>query len=153
MSYLLQTSPWWLSQGKPSPLSSSPIGTDQGRRPVAAAKSESDTATAFSIKVKEVILMHLEEESFGIAELSQALHLSRSQLHRKIKAELGITPSLFLRKVRLQEAKSLLEAEEGNISEIAFSVGMVNLAYFSRSFKAEFGYPPSKVRIKRKNLA
>lgn len=102
--------------------------------------------SAFCQQVKAMVLANLENESFGVAELSQALYLSRSQLHRKIKAQTGLSPSVFMRKIRLHEAKRLLEAELGNITEVAFSVGMINLAYFSRSFKAEFGYSPSQLR-------
>lgn len=102
----------------------------------------------FLYQTKRVILEHLEEESFGVAELSKALCLSRSQLHRKIKAESSHSPSVFMRKVRLAKAEKLLSVKAGNISEVAFMVGMPNLAHFSRSFKAEFGYPPSRLLSK-----
>lgn len=105
----------------------------------------------FLRQAKRIILEHLEEESFGIAELSAALCLSRSQLHRKIKAETALSPSIFMRKIRLAKAKELLIVKAGNISEIAFMIGMPNLAHFSRSFKAEFGHPPSQVLLKGVN--
>jgi|GEM_PF-1696194 len=110
-----------------------------------AGGSESNLGSPFLYQTKKVILEHLEEESFGIAELSKALCLSRSQLHRKIKSETSYSPSVFMRKVRLAKAEKLLTVKAGNISEVAFMVGMPNLAHFSRSFKAEFGYPPSKL--------
>ncbi|MBX2873002.1 MAG: AraC family transcriptional regulator [Saprospiraceae bacterium] len=109
-------------------------------------------SSTFLVQVEKAILKQMEEDGFGVASLSKALHLSRSQLHRKIKAESGCTPSLFMRKTRLREAKRLLEGKAGNISEVAILVGMPNLAYFSRSFKAEFGYPPSHLLQEKKLL-
>ncbi len=96
-------------------------------------------------QAEKAILEHLEDDDFRVAALSTVLHVSRSQLHRKIKAACDYSPSVFMRKVRLKEAKRLLEARAGNISEVAIMVGMSNLAYFSRSFKMEFGYPPSRL--------
>ncbi|NRB49648.1 MAG: helix-turn-helix transcriptional regulator [Saprospiraceae bacterium] len=118
--------------------------------PPAPDESKADTLSSstrsdFLDQVELVILANLETEAFGVASLSQALYLSRSQLHRKIKAESNITPSAFMKRVRLKEAKRLLEEKVGNISEVAILVGMPNLAYFSRSFKSEFGYPPSRL--------
>ena len=120
-----------------------------GERRIKSHEATAGKPSAFTRQAEKVILRHLEDESFGIAELSQALHLSRSQLHRKIKAEVGLSPSLFVRKVRLHKAKRLLASKTGNISEVAFSVGMANLAHFSSSFKAEFGFPPSHLRTRR----
>jgi len=66
-------------------------------------------------------------------------------LHRKIKAITDQSPSVFVRTLRLQHAYRLLEQRAGNISEVAFQVGIPNLAYFSRSFSEQFGFPPSEL--------
>ncbi len=107
--------------------------------------------STFLSEAEALIVKHIEEEAFGVSALSRALHLSRSQLHRKIKTACNYTPSVFMRKIRLKEAKRLLEGKAGNISEVAIMVGMPNLAYFSRSFKSEFGYPPSQLLRKNKS--
>ena len=69
--------------------------------------------------------------------------MSRSQIHRKLKALTGRSPSQYLRLVRLSKAKTMIEEQRGTVSEIAYSVGFSSPAYFSRCFKTEFGYPPS----------
>lgn len=128
---------------------------DQGqtsRKPeTPAPKPSTKQSSPFIEQAKAVLLEHLEEESFGVGAFSQALHLSRSQLHRKIKADCHCTPSVYMRKVRLKEANRLLKSRAGNISEVAMMVGMPNLAYFSRSFKSEFGYPPSQILREKKS--
>jgi AraC-like DNA-binding protein len=78
-----------------------------------------------------------------VEELSQALSMSRKNLHRKIKALTGQTPSLFIRVIRLQEAKILLESGDYTVQEAAYRVGFNSATYFSTCFSAQFGYAPS----------
>lgn len=100
---------------------------------------------AFLKKVAEAVEKHLDDEDFSIEDLGKAVGMSRSQLHRKIKAITDQSPSVFVRTLRLQHAYRLLERRAGNISEVAFQVGIPNLAYFSRSFSEQFGFPPSEL--------
>ena len=69
--------------------------------------------------------------------------MSRSQLHRKLKALSGKSASRYIRSVRLARAKTMIIDQKGNISEIAYSVGFSSPAYFTKCFKDEYGYPPS----------
>ena len=100
---------------------------------------------AFLIKIAEVIEQNMEEETFGVPDLANAVGLSRSQLHRKLKALSDKSPSQVIREMRLQRAKDLLEKGAGNASEVAFMVGFNSLAYFSKCFKDAYGRPPSEV--------
>jgi signal transduction histidine kinase/ligand-binding sensor domain-containing protein/DNA-binding response OmpR family regulator len=97
----------------------------------------------FLSKVLEVAEKHLSEESFSIEEFGNEVGMGRVQLHRKLKALTGKSPSLYLRSVRLAKAKKMIEEKQGNISEIAYSVGFSTPIYFTKCFKEEFGYTPS----------
>ena len=99
----------------------------------------------FLNKMMQILEDNLGEEEFGVAELSDALHMSRRQVHRKIKAISGETPTDFIRRVRLQRARRLLEQKAGSVSEIAFQVGFGSLSYFTTAFKKQFGVLPSEV--------
>jgi len=101
----------------------------------------------FICKVMEVIENHLSEEAFTIEQFGKEVGMSRVQLHRKLKALSGKSASHYLRSVRLQKAKKMIEEQKGNISEIAYSVGFSSPQYFTRTFKEEFGYPPSESTI------
>ena len=101
----------------------------------------------FINKVLEVIEKHISEESFSIEELGNEIGMSRTQFYRKLKAITGIPASIYLRTVRLTEAKKMIEEKRGNISEIAFSVGFSSPSYFAKCFKDEFGYSPSNLTI------
>jgi len=72
--------------------------------------------------------------------------LSRAQLHNKIKALTGRSTGLYIRYIRILEARKLLNDPELNISEIAYDVGFGDPAYFTRCFKDEFGKAPSEFR-------
>ncbi|MEL6255587.1 MAG: ATP-binding protein, partial [Bacteroidota bacterium] len=99
----------------------------------------------FLRRLVEIIEEELDNEEFSIPKLSKEIGMSRSQLHRKLKALTDKSPSAFLRSVRLQHAYELLQQKSGNISEVAIQVGIPNLSYFSRVFSEQFGYPPSEI--------
>ncbi len=100
---------------------------------------------AFLVRLKKTIEENLGIENFGVESLSAALSIGRRQLHRKIKAITGQTPTNFIRSMRLQRAKQLLEHKSGTVSEIAFQTGFGSLSYFSSSFKEQFGKLPSEI--------
>lgn len=108
-------------------------------KPVKAVSPEE----VFLQKAVGIVQKHLEDEDFGVVELASAMLMSRHQLHRKIKALTDRSPSVFIRSLRLQESKRLLQQGEYTVSEVAFRLGFSSLAYFSKCFAQEFDQPPS----------
>lgn len=100
----------------------------------------------FLKKIKSTLLEHLSDESFGIPELCKELGISRSQLHRKLKALTGKSTSLILRSIRLEEARNLLLRPELSVSEVAYQVGFGNPNYFSTVFSDFYGVSPTEMR-------
>ncbi len=100
----------------------------------------------FLKELTSIIHDHLDDDQFTIEAFAQAAHMSRSQLHRKLKALTDLTPTLFLRKIRLQQGKALLERGYGNISEVAYAVGFKDAGYFAKCFKQAYGKLPSEFR-------
>ncbi len=100
----------------------------------------------FMFRVAQVIDKHISEEEFDIEEFCSEVAMSRTQLHRKLKALTGKSASLYIRSVKLARAKQLIEEQQGTISEIAYSVGFSSPVYFTRCFREEFGYPPSDLK-------
>jgi len=82
-------------------------------------------------------------QDFQVTDLCEELHLSRSQLYRKIKALLGQSITDYIQNVRLSKAEELLKQGELSISEIAYSVGYTSPEYFSTVFKGRYGVAPS----------
>lgn len=101
---------------------------------------------SFIQKVQVQIEKNISDESFGIPQLCKAIGISRSQLHNKIKAQTGLSTSIFVRSIRLKKAKLLLHHSDLNISEIAYEVGFKDPSYFSRLYSEQYGMPPSARR-------
>ncbi|ROT23006.1 response regulator [Muribaculaceae bacterium Isolate-110 (HZI)] len=91
---------------------------------------------------------HLDEEGLKIEELADAVNLGRTVFYGKIKALVGMTPSDFLRRMRMQRAEELIVKTRMNFSEIAFKVGFSDPKYFTKCFKKETGMTPSEYRQK-----
>jgi signal transduction histidine kinase/DNA-binding response OmpR family regulator/ligand-binding sensor domain-containing protein len=100
----------------------------------------------FLQKVKTIVESHLSEEGFGVEDLSRAVGMSRSQIHRKLTALTGLATGDFIRYLRLHRAMDLLQQNAATISEIAYSVGFSTPAHFSKCFHEQFGRTPSEVR-------
>ncbi len=85
------------------------------------------------------------EIEFSISDFSRMIGLSKSQLNRKTTSLSGLSPNEFVKEFKLQKALKLIEAQKGNISEIAFETGFSNPSYFSKCFHKRFGVLPSKI--------
>ncbi len=102
----------------------------------------------FIQKAARAIESKLDNSGFNAAFLAAELHLSESQLYRKLKAISGKSSAIFIRSVRLKKAYELLGSSPLSISEIAYQVGFSDPAWFSNVFKQEYGIRPSDAREK-----
>ena len=96
-------------------------------------------------KAVEIIDSNIDNSEFSVNELADALFISRSQLHRKIKTLTGLSTTHFIRTVRLEKAKDLLKTNSGNVTEVAYMCGFSSQSYFTKNFTDYFGYPPSNL--------
>ena len=96
-------------------------------------------------KLKKIIKDNLQNEQFGVEELSSEIGMSRSNLHRKLKMLKDQSVSQYIRQVRLEEAMTLLKKGEGNSSEVAYQVGFNSTSYFSTCFQQHYGFTPGEV--------
>jgi len=100
----------------------------------------------FITKALEVVKLNMEDETFSVEELGSELNMSRSNLHRKIKALTGKSTTDFIRTIRLKEAAAKLISTNDQISEIAYKVGFNSSSYFIKSFKKEFNMSPGQYK-------
>lgn len=97
-------------------------------------------------QVRQLIEMHLNEVNFSIADLCQEIGISHSQLHRRLQAETGLSISKFIRSIRLEKAKELLEDPQIPIAAVAIDTGFKDPDYFYRVFKQTFQITPGAFR-------
>lgn len=99
----------------------------------------------FIQQLKTFILNNIDNSNLDADMLGKEFLLSRMQLHRKIKALTNLPTGQFIRSIRMEKAKALLEKGDLNISEIAYDTGFSSPTHFSRTFKKFYGVSPSEV--------
>lgn len=95
-------------------------------------------------KSLDIIEANMSNPLFGVDQMADAIGMSRTSLHRKLKAITGFPPSEFIRNIRLRKAAALLISQADSVTQIGIAVGFEDQSYFSKSFKKEFGVPPSE---------
>lgn len=97
-------------------------------------------------KIVAEIDKHLDDQYLNVDKLSHEVGLSRAHLNRKMKDLFGLTPSEFIRNVRLRKACELLQRQDVDISQIAYSLGYASQPHFSSAFKRFTGMSPTEYR-------
>lgn len=94
-------------------------------------------------KVNLKLEEHLENSEFSVDQLCSELAIGRSQLYRKIQALTGKSIIEYINFYKLSTAMQLIKEGKYTLKEISYKIGYNDNRYFSRSFKKEFGSPPS----------
>ena len=96
-------------------------------------------------KALKFVIENIDNSAYSVNELAADMCISRSQLHRKLALYTGNSSTQFIRMIRLEKAKDLLESNFGNVEEVAFACGFSSRSYFSSSFTEYFGKAPTEV--------
>lgn len=102
-----------------------------------------ETQKQFLEKILSIVTEHMDDATFDVDQLLKIMGVSRTQLHRKMTALTGKGISSFIRNVRLDKAREMLESGQYTITEVLYSVGFSSPSYFSKMFKERFGILPS----------
>ena len=81
-----------------------------------------------------------------VADLAKTLRLSERQLHRKLRATLGITPHELVLRTRVQSAAEALANTSAPISQIALDHGFCDHSAFTQQFRKRTGLSPKHFR-------
>jgi transcriptional regulator GlxA family with amidase domain len=92
----------------------------------------------------------MHDSQFSVERLAEAVNLGPRQLRRRLQALTRLSPSGYIRQLRLQRAVQLLEQQAGRISEVAYAVGFQNAEHFSRLFQQIYGVSPSQYKADRR---
>lgn len=85
-------------------------------------------------------------EPMPINAIARAIGVPDRQLERGFRKELGLSPSSFYRRIRLERARWYLIHTSKTITQIAFESGFADTSHLTRSFKAQFGELPTAFR-------
>jgi transcriptional regulator GlxA family with amidase domain len=82
----------------------------------------------------------------SVARLAERLGIGRRKLERHFADTLGITPAEAGRRVRLAQARTLVERGEKTVTEIAHATGFCDASHLIRHFRELYGLPPEAWR-------
>ncbi len=100
---------------------------------------------SFLSDVIKVIKDNLTERDFSIDSLCETMGLSRSNLFRKLKGLIQMSPSDLIIKIKLTHAEELMKKKvHQRISDIAYESGFHDPKYFSTLFKKHYSKTPKE---------
>lgn len=97
-------------------------------------------------RVMKIIDQNIEDPKLNVEKLASDVGLSRAHLHRKMKDMVGMTPSDFVRTIRIRRACELLRKGDVAVTQVAYKVGFTSQPHFSTIFKSFTGFTPSEYR-------
>jgi transcriptional regulator GlxA family with amidase domain len=95
--------------------------------------------------LREQLLKKLQHH-WTIAEMAESVELSLPHFQRLFKFHTGLSPITYLREVRLEKARELLETTFWRVQQVGVEVGMPNDSHFTRDFKKRYGSSPTEYR-------
>ncbi|MCS7464424.1 AraC family transcriptional regulator [Paenibacillus doosanensis] len=84
-----------------------------------------------------------------VAEIAQAMNMSRYQCSKVFAHVYGVSPRQFLSRLKLNEAKKLLVTTDKPVAAIAELLGFHSATHFSRQFRRWTGQAPQHYRPKQ----
>lgn len=118
---------------------------------VAASMQPLDNLSAVANPFRELtpVIEHVLtnfSEKLRMENLAALVGLSVSQLDRRFNALLQTTPSQYVQRVRINEARSRLSKTEQSVSDVAAACGFYDQAQLTRLFKRHTGMTPTAYR-------
>lgn len=103
----------------------------------------------FLYNIKQTIEAELGNPAFTTDALANAVHMSRRQLLRKIRALTDESPSSLIRHMRLERAAQMLRQSHHSVKEVAHLTGFKSDSYFAKAFRQQYGMAPSAYAASR----
>lgn len=90
--------------------------------------------------ILQIVRQRMADPAFGVAEWSDAAHLSDRQLRRRVTDLVGLSPIVWLRVQRLNKVRELISSGAcQTLAEAGRHCGFDNPSYLYRLYRAQFG--------------
>jgi transcriptional regulator GlxA family with amidase domain len=83
-----------------------------------------------------------------IADLARLAGMSASAFHRHFRAVTAMSPLQFQKRIRLQQARSLLVGNPDDVAGVGHRVGYDSPSQFNREYRRLFGAPPGRDAVR-----
>ncbi len=94
-------------------------------------------------KIAEKILKDVSKD-YSVDDLATTSGLTQAKLQEGFKLLYTRTVTEYIRHIRLEEARDLLNTSDLNISQIVYTIGFSSRSYFSKIFKRKYNISPSE---------
>ncbi|PHP67804.1 AraC family transcriptional regulator [Zhengella mangrovi] len=121
--------------------------TDRQRLPLRARLG---VQNAKVLSIIELMEAHLSEP-LSLVEIADHAGLSRRQIERLFRLEMGRSPARYYLEIRLDRARHLLLQSNMPVVEVAVACGFVSASHFSKCYREVHGRSPQQERAERKS--
>ena len=91
-------------------------------------------------------ILEFYNRDLKLPQLAKLYFLNPDYLCRLFRKETGQSFSEYVNRIRINEAKKMLELTSEDVMSIALQVGFRNVTYFNRQFKMQTGLSPREYR-------
>ena len=112
----------------------------------AAKNTVSEHQSAYYVKKAKKFIEDHYSEPMTVAQIAAHLRFDRTYLYRLFMHCESMSPSDYLREVRLNAAAKMLENDALSIGKVAENAGFGNLSYFYKRFTEKYGVSPKQYR-------
>jgi signal transduction histidine kinase/DNA-binding response OmpR family regulator/ligand-binding sensor domain-containing protein len=99
----------------------------------------------FMKRMMDVAKANIANSEFNKDEFASAMNVSSSLLYKKIKSLTNLSPTDFIKVVRLEYSLELLRSRQYNVTEVSELCGFTSVGYFSTVFRKHFGKSPTEI--------
>lgn len=122
--------------------------TDRQRLPLRARLGVQNSKILTIIELMEANL----SEPLSLIEIADNVDLSRRQIERLFRSEMGRSPARYYLEIRLDRARHLLIQSTMPVVEVAIACGFVSASHFSKCYRELYARSPQQERMDRKQL-
>ena len=122
--------------------------TDRQRLPLRARLGVQNAKVLAIIELMEANLA----EPLSLVEIADGVGLSRRQIERLFRQEMGRSPARYYLEIRLDRARHLLVQSSLPVVEVAVACGFVSASHFSKCYRELYARSPQQERADRKHM-
>lgn len=96
-------------------------------------------------KLEEKVKSNIGNFNLSVDTLADELFISRAQFFRRVQSLTGMTPLQYIKEIRYDFARNLLENKNvRSVKAASHAIGIKKVQYFSEKYKKRFGKSPSE---------
>jgi AraC-like DNA-binding protein len=101
------------------------------------------------VRLLSFVLYRDEAHSWSLCRLTDRIGIGSVillPLHKRFEQSTGVAPHAWLRRRRIEQAKTLIRNGEHDVATVALIVGYANQSSFDAAFRRETGLTPTRWR-------